>query len=44
MIKYLVFDTETESKNYQTDDINVHDHHPFMCSYEVLDEKFNVKD
>ena len=42
MIKYLVFDTETESKNYQTDDINVHDHYPFMCSYEVLDEKFNV--
>ena len=42
MIKYLVYDTETVSDNYNTDDINIHDHKPFMVTYVVVDEKLNV--
>lgn len=42
MIKYLIYDTETISENLETDDINIHDHKPFMVSYVVADEKFNV--
>ena len=42
MIKYLVYDTETISDNYNTDDINIHDHKPFMVSYIAVDEKFNI--
>lgn len=42
MIKYLIYDTETESENLDTDDINIHDHKPFMVSYVVADERFNI--
>lgn len=42
MIKYLIYDTETYSTNENTDDINIHDHTPFMVSYVVSDEKFNI--
>ena len=42
MIKYLIYDTETVSDNYNTDDINIHDHKPFLASYVVLDENFNT--
>lgn len=42
MIKYLVYDTETYSTNVDTDDINIHDHNPFMVSYVACDETFNV--
>ena len=42
MIKYLIYDTETCSDNLDTDDINIHDHKPFMVSYVVSDEKFNI--
>lgn len=42
MIKYLIYDTETESTNFDTDDINIHDHKPFMVSYVVADEKLNI--
>lgn len=42
MIKYLIYDTETVSDNLDTDDINIHDHKPFMVSYVVADEKLNI--
>ena len=42
MVKYLIYDTETESENLDTDDINIHDHKPFMVSYIVADEKLNI--
>ena len=42
MIKYLIYDTETVSDNVNTDDINIYDHKPFMVSYVVADEKFNI--
>ena len=42
MIKYIIYDTETISDNLDTDDINIHDHKPFMVSYIVADEKFNI--
>ena len=42
MIKYLIYDTETYSENLDTDDINIHDHNPFMVSYVVCDENFNI--
>lgn len=42
MVKYLIYDTETESENLDTDDINIHDHKPFMVSYIVTDEKINI--
>ena len=42
MIKYLIYDTESASLNVDTDDINIHDHQPFMVSYIVADEKFNI--
>ena len=43
MIKYIIYDTETISDNLDTDDINIHDHKPFMVSYIVADEKCNTK-
>ena len=42
MIKYLIYDTESESWNKDTDDINIHDHHPFMVSYIVADEHLEI--
>ena len=42
MIKYLIYDTESESWNKDTDDINIHDHHPFMVSYIVADEHLDI--
>lgn len=42
MDKYLSFDTETLSMNPETDDVNIHDHVPFMVSYEVLDERLQT--
>lgn len=42
MDKYISFDTETLSRNPNTDDVNIHDHYPFMVSYEVLDERLNT--
>lgn len=42
MIKYLIYDTETVSDNLDTDDINIHDHKPFMVSYVIADE--NLKE
>lgn len=42
MVKYIIYDTETVSDNLDTDDINIHDHKPFMVSYIVADEKFNI--
>ena len=42
MIKYLIYDTETVSTNFNTDDINIHDHVPFMVSYVVADDKLNI--
>jgi DNA polymerase-1 len=41
-MRYLIYDTETYSTNETTDDINIHDHTPFMVSYVVADEKFNI--
>lgn len=42
MVKYLIFDTETESTNRDNDDVNIHDHHPFLWSYVVADEHFKI--
>ena len=42
MIKYLIYDTETTSTNMDTDDINIHDHIPFMVSYVAVDSKFQI--
>ena len=42
MVKYLIYDTETVSENLNTDDINIHDHVPFMVSYVVADEHLNI--
>lgn len=42
MVKYLIYDTETISENLNTDDINIHDHVPFMVSYVVADEHLNI--
>ena len=42
MIKYLIYDTETISDNLDTDDINIHDHKPFMVSYVVANERFDI--
>lgn len=42
MIKYLIYDTETLSENLDTDDINIHDHKPFMVSYVAVNENLTV--
>ena len=41
-MRYLVFDTETENINPESDDINIHDHHPFLLTDAVLDKQFEV--
>lgn len=39
MNKYLIYDTETENK--VSEDVNIHDHYPFLVTYVVADEKLN---
>lgn len=42
MNKYLIFDTETKSRNPELDKPNIHEHYPFMVSYVVADENLNA--